>query len=340
MSAIDLEKLLQPVSDDAPCGQDLEYDTAFQELGKAATTNTGDSMLEDDSAPEPPKWPEVVDIASALLTRTKDLRVAMYLTRARLNTDGVIGLADGVALLDGFLNTYWDEVHPLLDTEDHDDPTMRINSMAALGDANGFLHDLREVPLVKGERAGAYSLHDIRVAAGDLPAPEGKDPPDSGIIEAAFQECDLDELRANAEAVAQTRKTVAAIDTFLTERVGATNNSLTVKPLEDELKLIAKIYADQLSNRGVDVELPEGDGDVADSVGAPASGKIRSREDAVRMLDQISEYFRRNEPSSPVPLLLQRAKGLISKDFMEILRDLTPDAISQAEMFSRSRDDV
>jgi hypothetical protein len=34
-------------------------------------------------------------------------------------------------------------------------------------------------------------------------------------------------------------------------------------------------------------------------------------------------------------MLLQRAKGLISKDFMSILRDLTPDAISQAELYNR-----
>ena len=63
-----------------------------------------------------------------------------------------------------------------------------------------------------------------------------------------------------------------------------------------------------------------------------AVGAIRSRTDAIRALDAVSEFFRRNEPSSPVPLLLQRAKRLVAKDFMEILRDLTPDGVSQAEM--------
>ena len=61
------------------------------------------------------------------------------------------------------------------------------------------------------------------------------------------------------------------------------------------------------------------------------SGEIRSRDDAIRVLDRVSEYFRRNEPSSPVPLLLQRAKRLISKDFMEILRDMAPQGLSEAE---------
>ena len=335
MSAIDVAKLLQPVSDEAPCGDDLEYDTAFQELERAASTDSGESMLEKGSEPEPPKWPEVASMAEALLTRTKDLRAAMYLTNARLNTHGVVGLADGAALIKGLLTTYWDDVHPVLDAEDANDPTMRINSLHPFGDVDGVVHQLREVPLVKAKRAGNYSLRDVRIAAGDLPAAAGVEPPDSGIIDAAFQECDLDELKLSAEAVSQARSDLGEIEAFITEQVGAKNNSLTVKPLSDELSAIGKIYAEQLISRGVDVVQDDGEGE--DS-GKSVSGEIRSRQDAIRMLDKISEYFRRNEPSSPVPLLLQRAKGLVSKDFMEILKDLTPDAIKQAEVFSQSSD--
>jgi type VI secretion system protein ImpA len=52
------------------------------------------------------------------------------------------------------------------------------------------------------------------------------------------------------------------------------------------------------------------------------------------MLDKACEYFHRYEPSSPVPLLLERAKRLMSKDFVEILRDLAPDGIAQFEVVS------
>ena len=52
------------------------------------------------------------------------------------------------------------------------------------------------------------------------------------------------------------------------------------------------------------------------------------------MLDRACEYFHRYEPSSPVPLLLERAKRLMSKDFVEILRDLAPDGIAQFEVVS------
>ena len=59
-------------------------------------------------------------------------------------------------------------------------------------------------------------------------------------------------------------------------------------------------------------------------------GAIRSREDAIRALDAVAEFFRRNEPSSPIPLFIDRAKRLVSKDFLEVLADVAPDAVAQA----------
>ena len=48
----------------------------------------------------------------------------------------------------------------------------------------------------------------------------------------------------------------------------------------------------------------------------------------------ICDYYRTNEPSSPVPLILQRAQRLVAKDFMEILTELTPDALSQLQVIT------
>ena len=330
MSTIDVEKLLKPVSEDAPCGEDLEYDAAFQELERAAAPSGGASMLDDDAEAEPPKWKDVAKQAEALFAKTKDLRVAMYLAQARLNIDGVTGLADGVSLIKSLLSEYWEEIYPLLDAEDDDDPTMRINSLHALGNSDAFIRDLRAAPLVKAKLAGIYSLRDIQMSHGDAKAPEGAEPPDSSIIDAAFMECDLDELKESGDAVPLAQECLTDIENLVTDKVGAKNNTLTVKPLVDELKVISKIYSEALISRGVDVETE--DGDDSGKGGSSVSGDIRSREDAIRMMDKISEYFRRNEPSSPVPFLLNRAKGLVAKDFMEILQDLTPDAIKQAKI--------
>ncbi|MBW6311056.1 type VI secretion system protein TssA, partial [Pseudomonas aeruginosa] len=70
------------------------------------------------------------------------------------------------------------------------------------------------------------------------------------------------------------------------------------------------------------------------AVAAPApraSGEIANREDVLRQLDRLLEYYVRHEPSSPVPVLLKRAKTLVTADFAEIVRNLIPDGISQFE---------
>ncbi len=335
MSAIDVEKLSQPVTVDSPCGEDLAYDLGFQELERAAAVDGGNFIVPGGKEPEPPNWRNVGELAETLLGQTKDLRVAMYLTKARLNTHGVAALGDGVALIKALLTNYWSDVHPRLDAEDNNDPTMRLNSLLGLVDTGDVIRYLRQVPMVKGKQAGSYSLRDYRIATGEIAAPGGAQVPDTGIISGAFKEADLDELRTAASSYAQAIQDLHEIEGFITEQVGPTNNTLTVKPLADELRAISKIYTEQLQARGVIVE-SKYDAVASDrGLAQHNAGEVNSREDAIRMIDKVSEYFRRNEPSSPVPILLQRAKGLVAKDFMEILRDLTPGAISQAELYSR-----
>ena len=61
------------------------------------------------------------------------------------------------------------------------------------------------------------------------------------------------------------------------------------------------------------------------------SGEITSREDVVRSLDRILAYYAQHEPSSPLPVLLNRAQGLVHADFAAIVRNLIPDGMSQFE---------
>jgi type VI secretion system protein ImpA len=64
--------------------------------------------------------------------------------------------------------------------------------------------------------------------------------------------------------------------------------------------------------------------------GGAISGAVKNPNDVIRMLDKILDYYARSEPSSPLPLLLQRAKRLVSKDFMTIMKDIAPDGVGQA----------
>jgi type VI secretion system protein ImpA len=342
MSDINIDSLLEPITDDAVCGEDLEYDAEFLELERIALGKEAKVMGDTEIPAEPPDWREVYDQSSALMARTKDLRVASHLAHSNLNLHGLPGLASGLELISRLLQQYWDEVHPQLDAEDDNDPTLRINSLMQLNSTDGFVGDVERAVLASSKALGRFSLRDIRLASGEITRREGDDTeiPDPTHIDAAFMDCELDELTDNAEAIAACLATLDEMSAFTSDKVGA-SYAPDLANLTTRLKSISGVVNEHLGKRGVDVEAEPGeDGAAAAAPAAGVPGEIRSREDAIRALEKVSEYFRKNEPSSPVPMLLQRAKRLISMDFMEILRDLTPQGVSEAEMIAgMDRDD-
>ncbi len=342
MSVIDVESLLSEIAADAPCGEDLEYDSQFVEMEKQSQGTPERQYGNTLISAEPPDWREVSKAALDLLERTRDLRVAVYLTRALLNTDGLPGFADGLALLEGLIERHWEQVYPQLDPDDDNDPTLRINTIVALCDPETTLYDLRGAPLVNSRALGRFSLRDVQIAAGLLTpvtTDEERAPPNQDMINGAFQDAPLEDLQATAETVAMAFSRAERIEALLTDQVGVTQ-APNMDALTVVLKEIRQVLNEQLQRRGVSVV-----GDVAEAgeggtlepgsggaVQRMVVGEIASREDVIRTLDKICEYYSRHEPSSPVPFVLKRAKKLVRMDFMEILRDLAPGGTDQADL--------
>ena len=340
MSVFDIDQLIAPISDESPSGENLEYEPEFGELERDAQGKDEHQMGDEVVEAEAPDWRDVAKKAEELLGRSKDLRLAVLLARGGLNVHGPQALADGVAVIRGLLESQWDTVHPQLDEEDNDDPTFRVNSMMQLSDRGGMLKDLLLMPIVSSKAVGRFSLRDVRVAAGELtPLDENAQVPDAALINAAFMDCDLDELQADAAAIDAAIEDLGKCEAIFAEKIGAAN-SPDIDGLVSEIKDIKKSYNDALMSRGIGVEVAEGEAG-ATAGGAPAAiaGEVLSREDAALMIGKICTYYERNEPSSPIPVLLQRVKRLISMDYLEIMGELTPDAVAQAKALAGIKED-
>lgn len=331
MSIIDLEALLRPLSEEAPCGRDCEYDPVFGELERAAAGKPEQSMGDTVIAGEPPDWVGVLSHSQALFAETLDLRVAILMTRAAMQAEGLPALGSGLALIAGLLTQFWDHVYPQLDAEDDNDPTLRVNSLLALNDRAGFVAELLNLTIVQERQLGRFSMRDVKLASGDLDPAEDEDRPDPALIAGAFAGTDLDALQASAEAVELALTQFDAISSILDDRVGAAGPDLSL--LGSELKGVQRLLAEHLERRGVGSDSAgqaEADEESAGVGGVVATGEIRSRDDAIRSLDRICDYFREHEPSSPVPMLLERAKRLVAMSFVEILQDLSPSGVPEA----------
>lgn len=336
---IDADELLKPISEDSPCGEDLEYDNEFGELERAAQGKEEQQIGDTIVAAEEPEWKDVAKRAEKLFSRTKDMRVAMYLLRGAVNVDGILGLHASLRILHGLVGDFWDTVHPLLDPDDGNDPTMRVNIVTGLCDSASVLNAVAKAPLVSSRMLGRFSLRDMKLAAGELsPGPDEPVPETSG-IEAAFMDAPAEDVQAMLQALQDSADMVVAIEATLTEKVGAAN-ATDLNPLVHLLRECASEANEQAARRGLgsdDIEATgdEGEGEAGGGGGGGApvarAGEIASREDVVRVLDKMCDWYARAEPSSPVPLLLRRAKKLVHMDFMDIIRDLASDGVTQVE---------
>jgi len=62
------------------------------------------------------------------------------------------------------------------------------------------------------------------------------------------------------------------------------------------------------------------------TAGGPSKYRVESRVQAIALLEQVQRFFRHAEPSSPVPMLCDRARALAERDFMGVLREVLPKA--------------
>lgn len=329
MALIDVDTLLAPVGESEPCGPDLEYDSAFLALDEASRGKPEQQFGDTIIPAEEPDWRKVQTLSSELLARTKDVRVAVHLLRASTRLQGLGAAADGLRLIHGLLTQYWDHVHPMLDADDNNDPTMRLNALAPLVDGAGFLADVRKSGLGVGR--SSLTGRDFELAAGKAQPYEGESvTPLPGVI-AALQDAEAQQAGLLA-ALAGMVDTVAAIDALVTEK--ATISGPEFRPLRLLLQVIGDV-ARQASGAaaGADTAVAaEAGGDPSQAASgfaqvAVAAGVLRTRDDAVQALEKVCEWIELNEPSNPAPLLIRRAQRLMSKNFMDIIRDLVPDGV-------------
>lgn len=336
MGVINVESLLKPISDEAPTGENLKWDRRFLEIERLAEGKEGTQFSE----PEEPNWREVRDGCVEVLARGRHIKMGVLLTLAAVRIEGFTGLRDGLAVLQGFLQQYWESVYPQLDAEDNNDPTERVNSLAALttplatfGDKLKFLDRIYEAPLCEGQISGKFSLRDIAIAAGTLAfdaETAGRPKPTLALIDSAFMETDPARLAEIDAAIDQAAASVQAIDQVFNDKLRA-GEGPNLQPLKALLK-DASVQLKSRTGQAVPVDGTSGAPGQPGSGGgggggASLSGDVTTAQDAIRALEKVVTYYERYEPSSPVPLIVKGALLMVGRGFLDITSILDPAAI-------------
>lgn len=322
-------QLSQPIAEASPCGEDLE-DTpmlasfdAFRLFGQV-------------TAPEPaPDWAEIRAKSLEALARSRDLRVLVHLAATAIRTDGLAAFLNILGVTAQWVEAYWDHLYPGLD----EDAVLRRNALNCLADRVAVIDALRRAPLLTHRQLGAVTLRDIDFATGQITPGEGDgNLRDGAQIDAVFNNSPIADVIALRAALDDGAAAVRRIETAMVSQAGV-EAAPTFEGLTTYLAKVQRVVRERVSAHPDAGSLESQPGEAPTSSGASQNvGAIRSRQDAIRALDAISAYFRQNEPSSPVPLFLERAKRLVAKDFLAILADVAPEAIAQAKLAGGIRD--
>lgn len=352
------EQLLAPISEHQPCGEDLDYSdvlTSFdayrlfgqsvpleQALPPPTDPDAGEKRERDARIPKPrewPEWPLIRDRAAAGIGRSKDVRLLVILGTALLRTNGLPAFCTSLVVAAEWLERYWVDVYPRVDG----DATMRRNALNGFADSMAVVEGLRRTPIISTRQLGVVTFKDLDLSTRAVPLSNEERASHDKRVTALFA-ATADEVLRVVQHLTDAATAVQRIERTMREAPeGGDPPSLgSLQAVLTRTVQLMKPYLPVPAAAGAaaagDAAEGAAGGDAA-SVAAGAIGPIASREDAIRALDAVADFFRRTEPSSPVPLFVMRAKRLVAKDFLEVLADVVPEAVSSARLAGGVREE-
>ncbi len=355
--AVDVGRFLAPVPGPDPGGESLRYEGTYDRILEAR-------RQDDRSVPQGiwqrdlkrADWGRVEALCAEVLeARSKDLQVSAWLLEAWMHLHGFAGVREGLAVIHALSRTFWDGLHPRLD----DDPEARGPVFDWINERLTLV--LAGIKLTRPEAADAlpYSWFEwqealrqenqARKEGGGTPRkPDPRKPAEGaepaltrGRVSASVTLTPRRFYEGVSRDLRDAIETAHALQALLDERLGRAAPSLvrftgTLTAIHDWVKLVLEDKPapedEQEPEAAPAPRAPSPDKqEVPVKIEVESEGPVRrtrtisSRDEAYRMLSEVSEYLIRTEPHSPTPFLLQRAVawgGMSLSDLLvEFLRD-------------------
>jgi type VI secretion system protein ImpA len=317
------EGLLNPIPGDNPSGKTLRYDGVYDKIREARREE--DVLPQGDWSREVKKadFPLVIKLATeALSTKSKDLQLAAWLTEAVMFRDHIAGLQEGLDLLRGFMETFWDTLYPEIEDGDLE---FRAGPLGWVG--SKLDGPVRRLPLTKSKLDYFKYLESRRVGYEADAVSEDKAAARATAI--AEKKCTAEEfdgaVRATGDAyyeklsanLVAALESLQSLETLSDEKFGREAPSYgNLRTALEELQDFVNQYhkpAEEVTEETAPTEETAEEAAATAVSGAPATKKKSvaaepaDRDDAIERLTVVAHFLRHESPLNPVPYLLLRA---------------------------------
>jgi len=358
---IDIEGLLAPLaSGEGGVGEDLRTDfspaSPYQKLRDARAEARAEERAQDTAGEEevvtPTAWREVKRLGLFCLgEKTKDFEIASWLAEAMVRLDGLPGLTDAARLIEGLADRYWEHGFPQPDDDGMESRASPLGGLAG-GEVDGTLmQPLRRAPLFRRPNGKPVGLHLWKTAedvAAITDAARKKARLAAGVPDLVALENEarsgLRDLRPMAVAAHNARTAWTAMAEKLDARFGIDGPS--TRRVTEALTMMVDIGVRVGGPLPAESAAPEADveGPVAEAEqpfvavatgGSPASARsLRTRDDAIRQLEELAAWFRKTEPHSPMSYTLHDAVRRARMTLPELLAEVLTNVDARTAMLN------
>lgn len=315
----EVAELLAPIPGPHPCGEDFSFSTEFDDIQEARRED--DPSLDQGewvTAIKEADWKTSANICQQLLKdKTKDLRLGSWLMEALAKNSGISGMTRGLEILTGLVNTYWEQLHP--QSED-DDQEQRIGNISWL--IARSIQLTKDFPVVqnKGRRFSFGDLDSARALQSLIDRNQER-PADSEqrVTLQQIRDAQRTAPRSYYETLlsdcSNCQSALQAFSSCVDRHLGMEGPSFA--PLRTEIEGYAAEIERIARENGIlgtssEVVKAMNTAQEQEIQGTPVSsaqtgGALRSRDQALRQLRDVADFFRRTEPHSPVAYLADKA---------------------------------
>ena len=353
---IDLASLVSPISDSAPTGEDIRADrsptSAYYTIKDArnnARAAERSSMFDEDIDLITP-WRTVLELAPDILQNTsKDLEVASWYTEALIRIHGFAGLRDGIVLMRQLVDHHWDNLYPEPDEDGLESKVSPLTGLNGDGGEGALLAPMRNAALTTEGDFGEINFWQYQKAR-DNDKIADEDEQASRVSTLGFSLADIEktvnegsvdfyvDLIATIEECLENYK---AMNSVLREHCShdAPPSSNITNLIEEILRTVRFFSKDKVAaamasqQQAEEVGSTDGDAGTTDSsstvtmvaANQTISGPIANREDALKRLQEVADYFRRYEPHTPIAPGIERLIDWGRMTVAELMMELLPD---------------
>lgn len=350
-----VKDLLKAVPGQNPCGEDigrtkppeflqLRVDAQRKPARTVSVTGPDGKVLEKVVTPaHEPDWGKILNQSKQLfIEKSKHLELAFYICQGSWAIGKWAAIPNALQLVQELLENHWMDLYPKLDGPKND-PSERLAWLSKLSPAR----DAEEENTILLDGMRAEALCQIPASVTSITANEiarykaGSSKTTESQMQQALEGFIAEKREAIKAAVFKSLAHIKAIEAFLQVTVGslAPKWETLYQTLTDVHEFLSGTVRRGLgkgevtsSGGGVKVEVERG-GESAG--GSPPTGEVKSRPDVKNQLKLIWEYYDRQEPSSPIRLILRRAASLVEADFCTLLDAIPNDERERLKEFAK-----